>query len=79
MAINIASDTYDLDLAEQKTTLCIEKCCSFCENSTFHRDVWKITFFAMYSAAHNSYTSLDSDFVGPQNKRSCSSIIFRDI
>ena len=33
----------------------------------------------MYSAAHNSYTSLDSDFVGPQNKRSCSSIIFRDI
>ena len=33
----------------------------------------------MYSAAHNSYTSLDSDFVGPENKRSCSYIIFRDI
>ena len=33
----------------------------------------------MYSAAHNSYTSLDSDFVGPQNKRSCSCIIFRGI
>ena len=33
----------------------------------------------MYSAAHNSYTSLDSDFVGPQNKRSYSSMIFRDI
>ena len=33
----------------------------------------------MYSAAHNSYTSLDSDFVGPQNKRSCSCIIFRGV
>ena len=33
----------------------------------------------MYSAAHNSYTSLDSDFVRPQNKRSCSCIIFRGI
>ena len=35
--------------------------------------------FHTFSAAHNSYTSLDSDFVGPQNKRSCSSIIFKDI
>ena len=35
MAINIVSDTYDLDLAEYKTT---EN--SFCENSTFHRDVY---------------------------------------
>ena len=31
------------------------------------------------TAAHNSYTSLDSDFVGPQSKRPCGLIIFRDI
>ena len=31
------------------------------------------------SAAHNSYTSLDSDFVGPQNKRSCICIILKNL
>ena len=42
MPIDIVSDTSDLDLAKQ---ICIENCCSFSENSTFHRDVWKINFF----------------------------------